>query len=262
MENEKTDVKEGQVVTDPAVSQSDTGKAVSQSGTDKGVSQTTTDKGVSQVATDKSVPYERFKEINDAKNESDARVAALEAERAALIARMETKPQSQDDPYVQTLKRLGLENEPYLTTEQNGQVFNQMLNMVSVQTQREAFIAAHPDFGEVVGSINASGNFVPAAPMRRVFEKYPQAARAILNGPNAPQAIYELVTMDMKTLNPIEAEKQAASVAKDAINAANRQASISEAATGGGTLDKAAMIKGMSDEEFAEYKAKITARAG
>lgn len=254
MEPENKDVAAGQTVTDPAVSQSDTGKAaVSQSDTG--------DNAVSQVDTDKPVPFSRFKEVNDAKNASDEQVTALKAENESLMAQnavAKANPQVQDTLYQQTVKQFGLENESYLTPEQNGMIQEQMLRVVSAQNRTEAFIEVHPDFIDIVGKTGPKGNFVFAAPMRRALEKLPNIAQSVYSGQLSPQAIYEIARTEIEpaNTNPLDQTKAAAE-AKTAIETVNRQASISEAVGGGGTVSKAERIANYSAEEFAAYKATI-----
>lgn len=254
METENKDVAATQIVTeDKAVSQSDTGKDVSQNSTD--------DKGVSQVATDKDVPYSRFKEVNDAKNASDEQLATLKAENESLMAQnavAKANPAQQDTLHQQIVKRLGLQDEPYLSTEQQGLVQTEMHNVISAQSRTEAFVAAHPDFADVVGATGPNGNFVFAAPMQRALAKLPNIAQSVYSGQLSPQAIYEIAKTEVEPANTNSLDlTKAAAEAKAAIETVNQQASISEAVGSGGTVSKAERIKNMSDAEFTAYKATI-----
>ena len=258
----QTDVKpDGQAVDaqQAAVSQSDTG--------------TQTD-GVKladgQSAADKTVPYSRFAEVNAAAKEAKEAAEAAKAEadmlRQQVMAQQPQQAQQPTDLFSQTVKRLGLENETYLDKDQQGAVFNAMMDTVSTNQANVAFMQSHPDFAQVVGSYDARGNFIPAAPLQRVMSRNPYLRQAILSSPQAGMLAYELASKDPDYLKSkeqsgmTEAEKAAAD-AKAIADAAARQGSISAAGTGGGNVDRAAQIRAMSDEEFHAYKEAIKARA-
>ena len=258
MAQEETDVKDEQGVdAQQAVSQVDTG---------------TNDVKLAdgQSVTDKTVPYDRFAQVNAAAKAAQQAAEDAKAEAAALRMQNESLLQNKaaepTDLYTQTLKRLGLQDEPYLTTEQQGLVMNAMMDVISVTTADQAFVASHPDFDKVVGSYDARGQFVAAAPLQRVLAKYnnnPRMRQAITSG---PQVAYEIAVNDpvyqasLKQEGMTDAERAAAD-AKAVVEAAKRQSSISEAGAGSGNIDRAQMIRNWTEEEFQAHLEEIKSRA-
>ena len=249
-----------QNVTDPVVSQSDSGTVVSQNSTDAG------DKG--QAAAGKSVPYDRFKEVNDAKKLSDERIAELEAENQGLAAQMTiataNRPPVQKNLFEQTAESLGLGDREWLNAKETGEVQARVLQIVTTHAQNQAFMEAHPDYATVVGSY-VGRNFVPAVSLQRVLKKLPKTAQIVLSNPNAGQAVYELVKNDPDYIKSqgggdLTPAQKAAADAAATLEAANRQASISSV-QGGGNLDKQSQIEQMSDEDFDKHWNKITGGA-
>ena len=258
MADEATDVKETQVVdgSTAAVSQIDTG---------------TNDVKLAdgQTVADKTVPYSRFEEVNatakaaqEAAHNAQGQVASLQAQ--LQIQQQGSVPQS-NDPYSQTVRQLGLQDEAYLNTEQQGQVFNTMFQTISVQQADASFVESHPDYAQVVGVSDATGRFIPAAPLQRVLAKDPHLGQAINNSPQGKRLAYSIAVNDAEYQKSIKngtsPEAIAAADAKAVVEAAARQASISAAGTGQGTLDKAAVVANMTEEEFKVYKDKIIAKA-
>jgi hypothetical protein len=161
---------------------------------------------------------------------------------------------------------LGLQEEAYLTKEQQGQVFNAMFDAISASQADMAFMAAHPDYVEIVGTQDGYGNFVPAAPLQRVLSKNPHLRQAITTSPQGKMLAYELARADTEYQESLKTkglppEVKAAADAKAIVDAAARQASISAAGTGQGSTDKAKAVQDMSEEEFQAYKDKIIATA-
>ena len=252
----------GQNVTDQAVSQSDTGKDVGQNSTDAGDS--------SQAAADKSVPYDRFKEVNEAKKASDEKLAQVQAENELLqqqmaVAAANPKQDSvQKNLFEQVQDQLGLGDRDWLNAKETGEVQTRVLQIVTTHAQNQAFIESHPDYASVVGSY-VNGKFVAAASMLRVLSKLPNTAQIVLSSPGAGKAIYEIVKADpdyikSQTKDEITPEQKAAADAAATLENANRQASISSV-QGGGNLDKVSQIQQMSDADFDKHWEKITGGA-
>jgi hypothetical protein len=233
------------------------------------VSQLDNGEGVKpQAPPEQAVPYSRFKEVNDAKKAAEDNAATLQAQNDLLLQQAASVPQPQQptDFYSQTVRSLGYEPTEYLSPEQQGHVFNTMFQAISVSQTDAAFMDAHPDFSQVVGTSDAAGNLITAAPLQRVLAKDPHLRQAILSSPHGKRLAYQLAVGDpvyqesLKTKD-LPPDVKAAADAKAVVEAASRQASISAAGTGQGTLDKAAVVANMTDEEFKVYKDKIIARA-
>lgn len=263
---EDTDVKETQAVDESAAGATDQ-PAVSQP--DTGTNDVKLKDG--QSVADKTVPYSRFEEANTAAREAKEAAKAAQETLAQLQAQNQILARQQatqepTDPFSRTVKRLGLQDETYLTIEQQGQVFNAMMTEISVTQADASFMSSHPDYAEVVGTSDRYGNFVPAAPLQRVLNQNPQLGQAITTSPQGKILAYELAKADpvyqesirTKGLPP---EVKAAANAKAVVEAAAKQASISAAGTGQGNTDRAALVKKMSDAEFKAHIDSIIAKA-
>ncbi len=161
---------------------------------------------------------------------------------------------SQKSLYVQLAERRGIDPQ-YPTPEENGLIMEDMLQLNNVQNQQQTFIASHPDYSEVVGTSLPNGGFNIAAPLKRVIASNPALASKIAS--LDPAIAYQLAVTDptyQKELaeNAKPADIKAAEKAEAAIKAAAQKASVSNAG-GGGSLDKAAEIAGMSDEDFDKH---------
>lgn len=263
-----TDVNDsGQVVDDQqGVNQVASGKSVNQVASGAGDSATAGgQQGGTQDAAgnqDKTIPYERFKEVNEAKNLSEQRVAELQAQLDLINANQhQPTNQKQQDLYNVCVNQLGLNDKEYLTTEENGQVLNLMLQYQSQANAQQAFMTAHPDYSEIVGKFNANGVFVPSAAMTSYLAKNPHIQMALRNNSQAGIVLYELVkagTSQQTNQNANDVNVQKANEAAQLLT--NKHKSIS-VAPGGGTLDKVEAIRNMTDEEFSQYKENIMSRA-
>jgi hypothetical protein len=265
MADENTDVKETQAVDESAAAATE--QAVSQP--DTGTNDVKLADG--QSVADKTVPYTRFEEANTAAKEAKEAAEAAQQTIAQLQAQNQMlaqnkAPQEPTDLYAQTITRLGLQDEAYLTREQQGQVFNTMFDAISATQADASFMASHPDYSEVVGTQDGYGNFVPAAPLQRVLTQNPHLRQAVFSSPQGKMLAYELAKADptyqesLKTKG-LPPEVKAAADAKAIVDAAARQASISAAGTGQGSTDRAKAVQDMSEEEFQAYKDAIIAKA-
>lgn len=206
----------------------------------------------------------------------EAENTQLKDQMAIVAANMRAQqiqatPVPQKSLYEQAADELGLQDEEFLTKEQQikiltrvDEVRNLQYNTIAVQQQ---FLNQHPDFAEVVGTGNPkTGNFVPSPSLQRIIDKKPQIAQAIASSPQAAQLAYYFVTNDPEYI-AAQAEAQltpaqrSAKVAADAVKVARKQTSISAANGGGGNLDKKAAIDAMSGPEFAAYKEALKAKA-
>jgi len=197
---------------------------------------------------------------------------AVEVEKANLEAQIATQnatvtqqqeQQQQTGIYKMVAAKLGIDVE-YATPEEQGQIFESMMQIATVQQSNAGFIASKPDYAELVG-VQVGNTFQYSPTMLRVMKANPMLTTALSQSPNAPMLAYELASKDPQYLkekadaakNPevLAAEKAAAALA-----AANKQVSIG-GASGGGTLDKAAAVAAMSDEEFAAHNEKLMEKA-
>jgi len=165
------------------------------------------------------------------------------------------QPQKPTDLFTQTVERLGLQDEEYLNKTQQGQVFMSMMEVMSTNQANLSFRSSHPDYEQVVGTKDINGNFVPAAPLQRVIAQNPQLRQAIMTSEQGEMLAYQLAISDpayqesLKTQGMTDAEKAAAN-AKSVVDAA-----------GQGNVDRAQVIRNMTEEEFRVHKEGIMSRA-
>lgn len=195
----------------------------------------------------------------DAQNIRD-QLAIINAQRA------EQAPQQakQVGLYQAVAKQLGIDPE-YATPEEQGTIFNGMLQVTSGQQSEQSFVNSHSDYAEVVGISGPGGQFQYAPPLLRALRANPALANALNNSPNKAVLAYEIAKNDPQYLTEqAEVAKsddtKAAEKAEAKINAANQQLSVS-AAKGGGELDQSAALAAMNDEEFAIHNQKIMDKA-
>jgi len=185
-------------------------------------------------------------------------------DQMALTANVaQTQIAEQQTLYQAIAQKLGIDPE-IATPEEQGQIFDGMLQVQAGQQSEQSFVNSHPDYAEVVG-MKMGNQFQYAPPLRRVLKANPALANARQNSPNAAMLAYEIAKNDpqylqeqiekAKSPDQIAAEKAAAK-----IKAANQQLSVS-AATGGGQLDQAAAVAAMSDEEFEAHNQRIMDKA-
>ena len=195
---------------------------------------------------------------------------AVEAEnqslrdQLALQAQVSRTPQTQQEEqkslYAAVAKQLGIDPE-YATAEEQGKIFDGMMQVTSSQQSEQSFVNSRPDYAEVVGVSGPGGQFQYAPPLLRALKSNPALANALKNSPNQAVLAYEIASKDPQYLAE-KAEKAkdpviiAAEKAEAKIKAANQQLSVSNA-KGGGQLDTAAAIAAMSDKEFAAHNQKI-----
>ncbi|MHC4344724.1 MAG: hypothetical protein ACYSUP_08575 [Planctomycetota bacterium] len=224
-----------------------------------------------QPATDskqheETVPYSRFEEANAAKKAAEDAAAQLQAQLTVL--QQQQVPQRQAQPatiYDQTVERLGLKDEVYLSSEQQGQIFNAMFEVIQASQGEAAFLASHPDYAQVVGTADITGKFVPAPPLARAIAKDPTLAQKLSSSPSGKEFAYMIAVNDPEYQASLKAnvtpETKAAVDAKKVADASQRQASISAAGTGQGNLDKMAAVQNMTDEQLRDHVDKIIAGA-
>ena len=208
--------------------------------------------------------------ITMANAEKDKRQAAeTEAQTAKdQLALMATHSPQQPTVEQKTLyrnvaERLGIDPE-LADPEEQGRIFETMLNVSMVQQQQGSFINSHTDYADVVGVTLSNGQFQAAPPLMRVMKENPALARSLMQNPNAEIA-YALASKDPQYLKEKAdkgkpADVKAAEKAEEAIKAAAKKVSIS-AAGSAGSVDKTAEIAGKSDEELDEYIEKIKSEA-
>jgi hypothetical protein len=236
----------------------------------------------SQVATDDSqvttenqaVPYVRFKAINDAKNEAEAKlkdyeayIQGLKTAQANTGQQQQTVQQTQQSLTLQVMKEMGYDKDSILTGEEQARVTDAVLGRMqaatTAQTQLQTFMSNATDYIEVVGQQNnITGQFMFAEPMLQLMKEKPTVAACLqgLDQTRAAILCYELASAFKKgkeTQQAVDQQQQTIADTEQVIQQANSQQSISSVAGQTGTIDKGAQIRSMTDEQFKAYKQEI-----
>ena len=220
------------------------------------------------------VPYDRFKTVNDEKNELAAQNQQLQ-EHLELLGKQPTTPQAEvkapPSLTLEVMKQMGMDPDGVATNAEMAQVTDTVARIMaqqnSSQNNAQNFIVSNPDFAEVVGANDASGNFIAAPPLLRAFQKDPQLAadlRAAGTGSNrlaykiaVADPIYQQQLADKAKTAPVVAGE----VAEQAIKAAATMTSVS-AVGSTGAIDKGAQFAAMTDEQIKVHGEEIMRKGG
>jgi len=223
------------------------------------------------------VPYDRFSEVNAAKNTLSDENAQLK-EHISLLSNQQPAqqaqqpaPQAEEGLTMQVMKQMGVDQE-YATPAEMAKVLDTVTQIRSQQTaaqnQSQQFMTSHADFENVVGVNDpATGRFTYAPPLLRALQSNPQLVADLrAAGTGANRLAYMIAVNDPGYQKQLaEANKPVVQVQSEAAEAAitNAQAMPSISAIGAnGIIDKTAQIQNMSDAEFRAYKEAIIARGG
>ena len=228
-----------------------------------------------QQAEQGPVPYDRFKEVNDAKNELTDTNKQLE-EHIRLLGSQQPQqvqqPQGQqpESLTLQVMKQAGIDPE-LATPLQMLEVFDKVsqirVQQSTTQNQAQQFIAANADYADVVGATDAQGRFIPAPPLLRAMQEDPQLVADLqAAGPGGTRLAYRIAVTDTIYQQQLAdknkpATQVAGETAEQAIKAAASLQSLSSVGTSG-VIDKSAQIRNMTDEQFTAYKEEIIRKGG
>ena len=218
------------------VSQVETGEGeTDQVASDAGVIET-------QAAAEKTVPYDRFKEVNDAKKAAEAQVQNLQAQFQIIQSQVQGRevqqmPQKAQDYFAAQ----GLQDDDFPSVSQIrayaaqiGEQAAMQNRQVSAMTNAQRFIESKTDYFEMVGSLNYAGQFVPSEKFQNAMVEDPSLARDYMSGVlNTPQAAYRAVKAH-EAAQELAVLKGTAKEQKHVKQAALRTGPLSPAAVGGG----------------------------
>lgn len=246
MAKEQEDLNKGQVVADPDL----TAQVVDE----KGVSDSA---GVQQDATvladgtspDKDVPYNKFKEANEAKKaaEEAQQLAEQQAQQArdqvALMQanQAQTQVEKPVSTYEQALRDCGVAGEDYLTEEQRIKVNSRQEQLNTARTQQnqqvfanQQFAQSHSDFGTVVGQVNpVTGQFMYSAELQTILTKKPYLQGSCYTAQDA----YKIV-MEQRELEKLSKESAAMQEHQQRQEIDANLSPMSSAAAGGGAVNR------------------------
>ena len=200
---------------------------------------------------------------------AEAQAAKAEAQslrdQMAIVSAQPAQQQERVGLYKAVVKQLGI-NPEYATPDEQGQIFEGMVQVTAGQQSEQSFIISHPDYGEVVGVNGPGGQFQYAPPLIRALKANPALANALNNSPNKAVLAYSIASKDPQYLAEQAEKSKSPDVKKGEeaaakIAAANKQLSVSNAKGGRGTLDNAARRAAQTDEEFRKENEEIMAKA-
>lgn len=234
----------------------------------QGVSQPATGDGVTQVTTEKTdekaVPYDRFKEVNDAKNAAEEllqkQAQEHQAQMAILQANQQPAQQVQTQPlsdYDQAKTDLGLAGEEYMDESQRSKVYSRMTEIMNARSQQtnaalsnQQFENSHPDFGNVVGLRNSlTGTIQPTAEILKILTEKPHLTPAAYA---SSQGAYEIV-MQQRRIDELQQQNtvQEEHLKQQGID--TKLAPVSGAAAAGGAVNtQAGTVTVKQQEEMEE----------
>jgi len=217
--------------------------------------------------TEKSVPYDRFKEVNDAKRAAEERNQFYEEQLRAMQSQQLPQQAAQQQPDL--LADLGVDPDDIYTPEGVrklvggvDRLVNQRVRQATQQMEQQQFFTSHPDFGELVGT-SVGGRFVPSETWRQIQRENPTLAHAIESSPNASVIAYEHAKRVRQAQPPADTTgRQLVNQVRQMSGATTQGVPSITQAVGSGTMDKISQIKGMTDAQFEAYKDQIKARGG
>lgn len=277
---EQNDVNNEPVVTASGVVEPATTENVNQVETDTGeqsqesVSQEAAAAPAGQTEEKGPVPYDRFKEVNDAKNDLQTQVDQLQGHLKLVgnqPAQTDVQPAQQEGLTLQVMKQLGIDPElatPVEMAKVNDAVLQIITTQQSQQMQEQQFIATHADFAQVVGAKDpATKQFVYAPPLARVLNQNPGLIAALQNaGAGANALAYQIAVNDPAYQTEVAqrnkpADQIAGETAEQAIKAAASLQSVSNVGNSG-VIDKEEQILKMSPEQFTAYLEEVKRKGG
>lgn len=137
-----------------------------------------------------AVPYERFREVNEAKKVAEQEAANLRAQ-FSLLQQAPVAPQPQVPSDIFAEAGLGDDDIPTVkqvrhyarTIEQRGAAIQQF-------SARDQFVNSKADYEEVVGTKPSAGGFVPSAHFAKVLQADPELMHELTNPITAPRIAY------------------------------------------------------------------------
>lgn len=218
------------------------------------------------------VPYDRFKEVNEAKNEAvKAQEAAEQATRTAQdqLAVAMANPVQQVQPQVQqplstfeqamadcgaTAEELPYDGAMQVKVQNRKEQLEQIKQNSTQQfLENRQFINSHPDYGEAVGKTSpTTGQIVPSAEITEILQRKPHLTAAAYA---SAQGAYNIV-MDERKLTKFEADQATLKEHQDRQGIDNETLPLGGSAAGGGAAGDVQQ-KMMTREQVLEVEAKL-----
>jgi hypothetical protein len=228
------------------------------------------------------IPYERFSEVNNRVKVMEQQIAERDRQLQLYSAQLAQQNQGQQpmpqqqgppppDPIAEQIQ--GMIDDEYADeqTKKTGQALLAMNNRVNQQAAMNAWMAAHPDYGTLVGSPQQF-----ADPIQNVLNIDPMIGNDIAQSANPMQTAYNYArvyqTVQQQAAQqqppgqpPAPQVPQAGPIpnqihpsAITAFNQARQPMSPANAGSGAG-FNRAHRYSNMSEQEFANHRANVVA---
>lgn len=214
---------------------------------------------------EKTVPYDRFKEVNDKKKEAEEKAAYAQRQLELLQAQQAGQQTAQPATQPKTSMEQAMLEHGVTADELYGDVMikvmarkDQIDNAIRQQQNtvfaNQQFIATHPDVSEVVGSVNpATGAIMTNSPeLAAILAKKPYLVGAC----TTVQAVYEIVIQERKFAE-FEKKEAANTEHQTRQGVDNSTQPMGASAAGGGASGEPQNQKLMSREQVDAVQARI-----
>lgn len=257
MEN---DVNNAQVVTEEGVNSG-------QVADDQGVTESTTQNAEETAQNqEQAVPYDRFKEVNEQKKLAEEQVMQAQRDNDILRGQMQgmtqqAQPVQPKSTYEQAMADCGVTVDDLYDGNNMVKVQNRKseLDAQNMQLQQNVmadrqFMMSHPDYNEVVGSVNpTTGQLMTASrELQDLLSKKPYLAGACTSA----QGAYEIVIRE-RQIAKLQETQQASQEHLNRQNVDNATQPMGASAAGGGTTSASIQGGMMSREKVEEIEQKL-----
>ncbi len=194
------------------------------------------------VQTEQAIPYNRFKEVNDAKTAAEQR--AQQAEQQLLMMQQQIlSQQSFQQKQVNTnqpqtyLQRVGVQAGEIPTAEQVNAAMQLQQQDTLAAIQAQQFLASHQDFNSVVGKVNPyTGQPEISETFKKVISKNPAympLQYLAFQNPAYAQIAYDMVVMQ-KQIDDLQGIVQVNNAFNVQQTVQQKTSAMSSQAAGGG----------------------------
>jgi len=197
----------------------------------------------------KTVPYERFQEVVDKVKQLEEQ-AIIAAEQRAIEKANPSQVQSEaPTQQFDIFKEVGLEDEDDVpTVSQLKKIFSSVGTMFDRRLAEVSFKQAHPDYDDLVGTVDeiASGKY--AEPLAAAIKKNPALVGMIAQSKNPRLAAYEIAKLQKSKASPVKTIEAKDVISEAVANAGKVKSSANT--QGGAPLSEKGRYDTMSTNDF------------
>ncbi len=198
---------------------------------------------------EETVPMKRFQEMVD-KVEALTKQAEANAEQQAIAKANPIAAQAQTVDQFDIFKEVGLnDGDDVPNVDQTKKIMAHYGKVFDMRIATLAFHQAHPDYDQLVGTVDeiASGKY--AEPLAAAINKNPALQSMIASSKNPRIAAYEVAKLQKESVKTPVVTKDAKDAIDEAVKAAEKVKSPSNT-KGGEALSEEGRYKKMSDGDF------------